>query len=100
MSHTTTYVGVDQDDFCGMTRIGTLIRDAYVFGILPESETCAGWTMERLQVVYDAVAAAWEPYGHLPSRLPDDLRERHQRIHGEALRKAKEQGWTPPMEED
>lgn len=100
MSHQTTYVGIDNDDFGGMTRIGTIIRDAWVFGILPETETCAGWSMARMQTVYDAVAEAWEPYGHLPSRLPDDLRERHQRIHGEALRRAKEQGWEPPMEVD
>lgn len=100
MGRETTYVGIDNDDFCGMTRIGTLIRDAWVFGILPETETCEGWTMARMQNVYDAVSDAWERYGHLPSNLPEELRERHQRIHGEALRRAKEQGWEPPMDGD
>ena len=33
------YVGIDDDYFGGMTPIGTIIRDAWVFGILPESET-------------------------------------------------------------
>ncbi len=95
-----TYIGIDQDHFGGMTPTGGIIRDAWVFGILPETETCAGWTGGRLQPVYDAVAEAWEPYGHLVSRLPADLRERHDRIYGEALRRAKELGWTPPMETD
>lgn len=95
-----TYVGVDQDNFGGMTPTGMIVRDAWVFGILPESETCAGWDMGRLQPIYDAVAKAWEPYGHLVSRLPPDLRERHERIHGEAFAKAKAMGWAPPMEDD
>ena len=95
-----TYVGIDQDHYGGMTPTGGIIRDAWVFGILPETETCAGWNEGRLQPVYDAVAAAWEPYGHLVSKLPPELRERHDRIHGDALRRAKAQGWTPPMETD
>lgn len=100
MQRSKTYVGIDRDGICGMTPTGNIIRDAWVFGILPETETCAGWTMDRLQPIYDAVAAAWQSYDYQASRLPPDLRERHQRIHGEALRKAKEQGWSPPMESD
>jgi len=95
-----TYVGIDRDTHGGMTPTGTIIRDAWVFGILPESETCAGWSMDRLQMVYDQVSEAWAPYGHLVSRLPPELRERHERIHGEALRRAREAGWSPPMEDD
>jgi len=94
------YVGIDKDSYGGMTPTGTIIRDAWVFGILPETETCAGWTYDRLQVVYDQVTAAWEPYGHLVSRLPEELRARHERIHGEALRRAREAGWSPPMEDE
>lgn len=95
-----TYVGIHKDSFGGMTPTGTVIRDAWVFGILPESETCEGWTPGQLQPIYDAVTAAWDTYGHLVSRLPPDLRERHQRIHGEAVRKAKELGWPPPLDDD
>lgn len=100
MAQNKIYAGIDQDSYGGMTPTGGIIRDAWVFGILPETETCAGWTGARLQPIYDAVTAAWEPYGHLVSRLPPDLRERHTRIHGQALRAAKERGWTPPMEDD
>ena len=100
MRSNKTYIGIDQDSHGGMTPTGTIIRDAWVFGILPETETCAGWSLDQVQMVYDQVSAAWEPYGHLVSRLPEELRERHARIHGEALRRAQASGWTPPMEDD
>ncbi len=90
------YPGLDQDRYGGMTPIGIMIRDAWVFGLLPEGEGCAGWTYGQLQELYDRVSAAWEPYGHLVSRLPEELRRRHERIHGEALRRARELGWEPP----
>ena len=50
-------------------------------------------------MLYDQVFEAWRPYGHLVSRLPPELRERHNRIYGEALRRARQHGWTPPMEQ-
>jgi hypothetical protein len=95
-----TYVGIDQDTYGGMTPTGNIIRDAWVFGILPESETCAGWDGGRIQVVYDKVAATWDQYGHLVNQLPPEVRERHARIHGEAVKRARDLGWSPPMEED
>ena len=94
------YPGIDNDHFGGMTDAGRLIRDAWVFGILPESETCEGWDYGRLENLYQQVSEAWEPYGHLVSNLPDDLRERHERIHGEAIRLAREQGWPPELSDD
>lgn len=94
------YVGIHDDHYGGMTPIGTIIRDAWVFGILPESESCAGWTHDRLQEVYDEVDRAWEPYGHLVSHLPPDLRERHERIHDAAVRRARSLGWVASVEED
>jgi hypothetical protein len=100
MGKPSTYVGIDQDEWGGMTDVGTIVRDAWVFAIIPETETCTGWDAQRLQGLYDRVAEAWAPYGHLPGRLPEELRERHARIHGEALARAKAMGWTPPMEGD
>ncbi len=94
------YVGIHDDRYGGMTPIGTIIRDAWVFGILPESESCASWTHGRLQEVYDEVTRAWEPYGHLVSQLPPDLRERHQRIHDAAVRRARSMGWVAFVDED
>jgi hypothetical protein len=29
-----------------MTPTGNIIRDAWVFGIIPEEDACAGWTVQ------------------------------------------------------
>jgi hypothetical protein len=98
MNRPNVYPGLDQDRFGGMTEIGRIIRDAWVFGLLPEGETCAGWSHGRLEQLADQVHAAWQVYGHLVSRLPEELRERHARIHGEAMRRARALGWDPELE--
>lgn len=94
------YVGIQHDDYGGMSPAGTIIRDAWVFGLLPEQETCAGWSPAQMQQLYDRVHTAWEPYGHLVSRLPPELAERHQRIHGAAIAHARALGWAPMLEDD
>lgn len=95
-----TYIGVDRDAQGGMTHIGRIVRDAWVFGILPENETCAGWDASRMQNLYEQVYAAWDPYAHLPSRLPDGLRERHAKLYAAAIADAREQGWDAELGED
>lgn len=95
MSRKRIYPGIHNDHYGGMTDAGQIIRDAWVFGILPEDETCEGWDYGRLENLYQQVSDAWEPYGHMVSNLPEDLMERHQRIHGEALKRARELGWAP-----
>lgn len=95
-----TYIGIDHDTNAGLTHLGRLVRDAWVFGILPETETCAGWDSARMQNLYEKVYAAWEPYAHLPSRLPDDLREHYMRLYAEAMVTAREQGWDAELGED
>ena len=100
MERQDTYVGLTNDTHGGMTALGRIVRDAWVFGLVPESETCAGWTMGRLQELYDKVTEAWRPHGHLVSRLPPELRERHQRIYEEAVRLAREQGWDPELDDE
>ena len=92
-----TYVGVHKDS---MSPSATIVRDAWVFDLLPETETCEGWNNDRMDALYDKVSAAWEPYGHLASRLPPELRERHQRIYDEAIRRAREQGWNPELDDE
>jgi hypothetical protein len=82
-----------------MTPVGNIIRDAWVFGIIPESETCEGWTMDRIQELYDQVDSEWFPYGHSVSRLPPELRERHRRIYEDAVRRARQEGWDPELED-
>lgn len=95
-----TYPGLYNDDYEGMTDIGRIIRDAWVLGVLPEGETCEGWGYDRLQQLYNEVHEAWEPYGHLVSHLPSEVRERHERIHGLAFQRARELGWEPDMSDD
>jgi hypothetical protein len=94
------YIGIDHDDFGGMSPAGTIIRDALVFGLLPDHETCAGWSPAQMQQLYDRVYTAWEPYGHLVSQLPPELAARHEHIHGAAIAHARAHGWTPLMEDD
>ncbi len=100
MSTAQTYAGVDRDEHGGLTHMGRMVRDAWVFGILPETETCAGWDAARMQNLYEKVYAAWEPYAHLPSRLPEELRARHARIYGVAISTARDKGWDPELCED
>jgi len=100
MSKPDKYVGIDNDIYGGMTPIGKIIRDAWVFGILPETETCEGWNLAGIDSLLQKVNAEWDKYGCLVSHLPDDLRERHERIHNQALVKAKAEGWSGEVETD
>ncbi len=95
-----TYIGVDQDTNNGLTHLGRMVRDAWVLGILPETETCAGWDGSQMQNLYEKVYAAWEPYAHLPSRLPENLQQRHTRIYAEAITTAKKKGWDAELKDD
>ncbi len=94
------YVGVDKDTNAGLTHLGRMVRDAWVFGILPETETCAGWDGPQMQNLYEKVHAAWEPYAHLPSRLPEELQQRHTQIYAQAIVSAKNSGWNPELKDD
>ena len=100
MAKPSTYVGIDKDVQGGMTTIGKLIRDAWVFGLIPETETCEGWNLAGIDALLDKVNAEWDKYGCLVSRLPEELRARHQRIHDEAIARAREAGWNGEIETD
>jgi len=100
MSKTKTYPGIDKDPKGAMTPTGNIIRDAWVFGIIPETETCTGWTLQGIDSLYDKVSMAWEPYGHLASGLPPALRERHQRIYEAAVERARKEGWTAELDDE
>ncbi|MEW6314028.1 MAG: hypothetical protein AB1513_08310 [Pseudomonadota bacterium] len=94
------YVGFFNDENGGMTHLGQIVKDAWVFGLIPENEDCANWSSAQMQILYEKVYAEWERYGHLPSKLPDNLRERHVRIHTEAIQRARQLGWDPELGED
>ena len=81
-----------------MTTIGKIIRDAWVFELLPETETCEGWNLGQVDNLLNKVNAEWDKYGCMVSLLPGPLRERHQRIHDEAIARAKAAGWTGEQE--
>jgi hypothetical protein len=100
MGQYKTYPGIDNDVHSGMTDVGKIIRDAWMFGILPETERCEGWDYARVETIYAKVHEAWAPYGHLVSRLPADLRERHERIYSEAIAKARAAGWNVELDEN
>lgn len=94
------YAGIDKEPRGGMTPTANIVRDAWVFGIIPETETCAGWTVHQIDQLYTQVTEAWMPHGHLASRLPPELRERHARIYQAAVAMAREQGWDPELGDD
>jgi hypothetical protein len=98
MTRPQTYIGIDQDMYGGMTAIGRMIRDAWVFGVIAETETCAGWNLARIDALLHKVNDEWDKYGCLVSHLPEELRERHQRIHGEAIKHARAAGWSGEIE--
>jgi hypothetical protein len=83
-----------------MTAIGGLIKDAWVFGLIPATETGEGWTLAQIQMLHDRVAAEWDRYGLLVSFLPPELKERHARIHEEAIERAQALGWVPGLDVD
>ena len=99
-SRQQTYAGIANEEHHGMTMTGRIIRDAWVFGIVPEGEGCAGKGAGDLQNLFEAVHKAWEPYGQLPSRLSPELAERHARIHDEAIQRAKASGWSAELGDD
>ena len=95
MKQTKAYVGIDKDINGGMTDTAKIIRDAWMFGLIPETEACEGWTAQGLERLWEQVNAAWEPYGFLVSNLPDDRKAAFMRIQDAALDRAKALGWDP-----
>lgn len=92
------YPGIDNEVNGGMTAIGRIIRDAWVFGIIPETETCEGWNFAGIDDLSGKVNAEWDKYGCLVGNLPDELRARHDRIHSTALAQARNAGWSGERE--
>ena len=89
------YVGLDDDVHGGMTYIGGIIKDAWMFGILPEGEKCVGWNHGQIAAINEKVQAEWDKYGCLFSNLPEELKLKHREINDRAIARAKELGWDP-----
>ena len=92
------YCGIHNDKYGGMTSIGSIVKDAWLFGLLPETESCEGWTNAQFEKLQQDIAKAWDQYGLLVGNLPAELRERHHRIHDEAIQRARAMGWDPDTE--
>lgn len=92
------YPGIYNDKNGGMTDTGKIIRASWVFGIIPETETCENWLPQGIQGLWDKTNDEWEKYGFLVSNLPPELREKFERIQKEALENAKKAGWDPDAE--
>ncbi|MDH4134834.1 MAG: hypothetical protein OEV31_08580 [Gammaproteobacteria bacterium] len=100
MTDPTRYPGLHNDHFGGMSDLGRIIRDAWVFGILPETETCDDWDRARFDVLNAKVQAAWDQHGNLVSHLPPELRARYERIYVEAVARARALGWPPELDDE
>lgn len=94
-----TYAGLGNDTH-GMTMLGRVVLDGWLFGLIPETEDCAGWDLQRMQLLMSQVEARWDEYGNLPSRLPPELRERHTALYAEAAERARQRGWDPELGDD
>ena len=90
------YVGLHHDKH-GITQLGRIVRDGWLFGLIPETEDCTGWDLGRMQMLTDQVDAKWDEYANLPSRLPPELRERHTAIYEKAVTEARTKGWDPEL---
>jgi len=99
MQEKITYPGLHQDTH-GMTVLGRVVLDGWLFGLIPETEDCAGWDLQRMQKLMGQVEQVWDQYGNLPSRLPPELRERHAKLYDMATERARQRGWDPQRDED
>ena len=94
-----TYVGFHQDNH-GITQLGRIVLDGWLFGLIPETEDCTGWELGRMQLLMDQTSAEWDKYANLPSRLPPDLKQRHAEIYDKAIATARTKGWDPELGDD
>lgn len=99
MNNKMTYAGFHHDKH-GVTMMGRVVLDGWLFGFIPETEDCAGWDLGRMQVLMEKVEAEWDKYSALPSRLPPELRERHAALYAMAVARARENGWDPELGDD
>jgi hypothetical protein len=99
MGEKTIYSGFHADTH-GMTMLGRIVLDAWLFGLIPREEDCAGWDLQRMQQLMDQVNREWDQYGNLPSRLPPELKARHAELYDWALQRARERGWNPELDDE
>ncbi len=89
------YPGYDADPNYGMSQEAKLIRDAWAFGLLPETEKCEGWRADQFERLWEQVDAVWEKADFRVAKLPPEIQEKYMALQLEALKNAKAQGWEP-----
>ena len=94
-----TYSGFNEDAH-GITMLGRIVLDAWLFGLIPRDQDCAGWDLPRMQTLMGQIEAKWDQFGNLPSHLPDDLRQRHAELYAWATERARLRGWNPELDEN
>ena len=94
MIRTDKYIGIQNEVHGGMTSVGKIIRDAWVFGLIEETETCEGWKIAGINALLHKVDKEWDKYGCMVSNLPTELLEKHNRIHTKAIKDARAAGWS------
>lgn len=90
------YPGLEHDTH-GMTMMGRVVLDGWLFDLIPETEDCTGWDLQRMQVLMNQIEARWDAYGNLPSRLPPELRDRHTALYAAAAERGRARGWNPEL---
>lgn len=93
------YPGYMQDGH-GMTVLGRLVLDAWLFGVLPREQDCAGWDLGRMQGLMQQVQEKWDENGLFPGRLEPGLRQRHEELYAWATERARGLGWNPALGDD
>lgn len=99
MKEKKIYSGFHHDAH-GMTMLGRVVLDAWLFDLLPRSEDCTGWDLTRMQQLMDKISERWDQSGNLPSRLPTELRQRHADLYAWAVERGRILGWNPELNEE
>lgn len=99
MRESPTYCGFNQDTH-GLTVLGRVVLDAWLFDLLPRTEDCTDWDLQRMQLLMNQIEARWDSYGNLPSRLPAELQQRHTELYAWATERGRTRGWNPELGED
>ncbi|MHB1951242.1 MAG: hypothetical protein ACYCQK_07175 [Acidiferrobacteraceae bacterium] len=99
MTDPVRYEGFERDTH-GITLLGRVVLDAWLFELIPRTEDCAGWDLQRMQQLMDQVNKRWDEYGNLPSRLPPELMQKHQELYRWAMARARARGWDPELGEE
>jgi hypothetical protein len=53
-----------------------------------------------MQKLMGEVEQVWDKYGNLPSRLPEEMRQRHAELYARATAQARDKGWDPELGDD